>query len=610
MCGIVGYIGKNEALPVLLDGLKRLEYRGYDSAGLCIVNHEAVRLRAPGRIENLENLTRATPPTGSLGIAHTRWATHGVPNEANAHPHSDCTEKIFVVHNGIIENYRELKISLEKSGHRFTSETDTEVLAHLIESLVPDAGLVEAVRLALLRVKGTYGLVVLSTDEPDKLVAARNSSPLIIGIGEGEFVVASDTAAAMSYVGEEITLEDDDMAIIDARLPKPIIQKLDRTLRHPLPQAIQMNRQQVERGGFAHFMAKEIHETPFAVQNAIRGRTVSEDGMVKLGGLEPVAEKLRQARRIIITACGTAYYAGLTGGMMIEEYAGIPTEVYLASEFRYRSLPFDEQTVVLGVSQSGETADTKAAIKEAKNRGLLTLGIVNAVGSEIARKTDAGVYNHAGPEIGVASTKAFVSQLTVFALMAVYLGRMRNMPIKTGCQILRELDNLPGLLQRILRMDESIRVLAAQYAHYDNFLYIGRKYNYPSALEGALKLKEVSYAHAEGYAAGEMKHGPIALITKDFPTVAIALSDPVYGKMISNIQEIKARGGPVIAIATEGNEDIKHIADDVIYVPQTMEMLSPILVTVPLQLFAYHIASLRGCDVDKPRNLAKSVTVE
>ncbi|MDO8558193.1 MAG: glutamine--fructose-6-phosphate transaminase (isomerizing) [bacterium] len=609
MCGIVGYIGKKQAFPILIDGLKRLEYRGYDSAGVCVLeNDTAFCVRSPGRILKLEEKIGDVAVSGSVGIAHTRWATHGQPNEANAHPHADCTGTIFVAHNGIIENYRELRDMLEKEGHVFSSETDTETLAHLIERYDLTMVLEDAVSQALELISGTFGLAVVSLSEPQKIVVARRSSPLLIGIGEGEYLVASDASAVIAHTKEVVYLNDDEIAVLTPDAWK--LRTLDRRALTRSSEILEWSHEEAERGGYPFFMAKEIHEAPLAVENALRGRIVFEEGNAKLGGLEDIADTLRAVKRLIIVSCGTSYYAGLSGAMMIEEYAGIPVEVYNASEFRYRAIPFNEGTVVLAISQSGETADTLAAIREAKKKGLLSLGIVNVVGSSIARETDAGIYNHAGPEIGVASTKAFISQLTVLALLAVYLGRMRGMSFETGQEILRELKGLPACLERILKKENAIKALAEIYTGFENFFFIGRRYQYPTALEGALKLKEISYIHSEGYAAGEMKHGPIALISKKFPTVAMALTDSMYEKMISNIQEIKARKGPIIAIANEGNENIKNITQDVIYIPKTLEMLMPILAVVPLQLFAYHVAVLRGCDVDKPRNLAKSVTVE
>ena len=530
-----------------------------------------------------------------------RWATHGIVNEVNAHPHQDCKGNIFLVHNGIIENYQELKEKLEKEGHKFNSECDTEVLCHLIEKYF-EGNLEEAVRKALREVRGTYGIAVISKKDPQKIVAARLSSPIILGINNEEFLVASDPAAIITRTKQIINLDDNEIAVL----------KLDNffILKEKPLETIEWSPEEAEKGGFAHFMLKEIMEQPESLENSQRGRIILEDGMAKLGGLESVKEKLRKIKRLIIVACGTAYHAGLVGEYILEEYAGIPVEVEIASEFRYKKPILDKNTAVLAISQSGETADTLAAAREAKEKGVLTLGIVNVVGSSVARETEAGVYNHAGPEIGVASTKAFTSQLEVLALLTLFLGRQREMSLVIGQRIAKEISKIPALVREVLKNSSQIEKLAKQYKDYNNFLFLGRKYNFPIALEGALKLKEIAYVNAQGYGAGEMKHGPIALIDKDFPTLAICPSDSVYDKMISNIEEIKARKGKVIILATEGNKKIKELADDVIYIPKTLEMLTPILSVIPLQLFAYYMGVLRGCDVDKPRNLAKAVCVE
>lgn len=609
MCGIIGYIGNKKAVPILLEGLKRLEYRGYDSAGLSVIddNSQVSTLKSVGKVSALENLIRNSDLSGNVGIAHTRWATHGVPSENNAHPHSDCKKEVFVVHNGIIENYRELKDKLIKEGHVFSSETDSEVLAHLIEKFF-NGNLEEAVIKALKVVKGTYGLLVISQNDPGKIIVARNSSPIVIGMGEKEFIVASDASAILSHTKQFVYLNDGEIAVINSdkinftNLFQENLSKQFETLNWDVAEA--------QKGGYPHFMLKEIYEQPESVKISIAGRTVESEGLAKLGGLESVQKQLRDAERIIIVGCGTAYLAGLVGEYMIEEYAGVPVEVEYASEFRYRKPVFDKKTVLLCISQSGETADTIAALNEAKRKGVLTLGIVNVVGSTIARETDAGVYNHIGPEIGVASTKAFTSQLTILALLTLFLGRMRGMSLVTGQRIIKELKRLPELIDVILEKKDEIKKLAEKYHGYKNFLYMGRKYNFPIALEGSLKLKEISYIHSEGYGAGEMKHGPIALINENFPVLGIAPSDSVYEKMISNLQEIKARNGLLIVIATEGNEDIKELSQDVIYIPKTLEMLTPILSVIPLQIFAYYCSALNGVDPDKPRNLAKSVTVE
>ncbi|MBI5733149.1 glutamine--fructose-6-phosphate transaminase (isomerizing) [Candidatus Jorgensenbacteria bacterium] len=617
MCGIVGYIGKQRALPIILDGLKALEYRGYDSAGVAVVGKHGkgfqVRFaKAPGRISVLEGkLGDGTDFEGNVGIAHTRWATHGEPNEVNAHPHHDCKNNIFLAHNGIIENYKDLKSELLEKGHVFCSETDTETLVHLIEDMRdsdPNSTFEEVVMKALRRVRGTYGLAILDRREPEKIVAVRNFSPLLLGVGDGEYIIGSDASAVLKYTRQIVYLNDGEIAVLTPS--RHHIFTLENQTVMRAPQEIDWTIEQAERGNYPHFMAKEIFEQPESIENSLRGRLVPEEGLAKLGGLESVEKDLRKAKRLIIAACGTAYYAGMVGKYMLEEYAGIPTEVDLASEFRYRKPVFREGDIFLAISQSGETADTLAALREAKQKGVLTLGIVNAVGSTIARETDAGVYQHIGPEIGVASTKAFTSQLTILALLTLFLGRQREMSITIGRRIAEELKQLPILVGRVLAGHQNIQTIVKKYSAHRNFLYLGRKYNFPVALEGALKLKEISYVHAEGCSAGEMKHGPIALIDETFPSIFLAPSDSVYEKVSSNIQEIKARRGPVIAIGTEGNGDLKRFTNDVIYIPKTLEMLTPMLSVVPLQLFAYYAALIKGCDVDKPRNLAKSVTVE
>ena len=609
LCGIVGYIGNKNAVLVGLDGLKRLEYRGYDSAGMTALDKKGRVFceKLAGRVANLEQKLQEKNIDSNLVIMHTRWATHGKPTSKNAHPHWDCKKEIFVVHNGIIENYKDLQEKLEKQGHRFNSETDTEVLSHLIEKFFR-GNLEEAVRKALKLVKGTYGIAVISKNDPNKIVVARNSSPLLVGVGKDEYIIASDASAVVSYTKNVVYLKDGEIGIIT---PEDFqILTLDKQLVKKDIQELEWDVEEAEKGGFPHFMLKEIFEQPEAIENAIRGRLIKKEGLAKLGGLENVEKKLRKIKKIIIIACGTSYHAGLVGEYMLEEYAGIPTDVEYGSEFRYRKPILDKDTAIIAISQSGETADTLAAIKEAKRKGALTLGIVNVVGSTIARETDAGVYNHAGPEIGVASTKAFISQLSILALFTLFLGRQRQMSLVMGKRIAEELSQIPFLVKKILAKDSQIKKIAKEYHKFSNILYIGRKYNYPVALEGALKLKEISYVHAEGYGAGEMKHGPIALIDENFPTIAVVPSDSVYEKMISNIEEIKAREGPIIAVATQGNKKIEKLVDDVIYIPKTLEMLTPILSVIPLQLLAYYIGVLRNCDVDKPRNLAKSVTVE
>jgi glutamine---fructose-6-phosphate transaminase (isomerizing) len=609
MCGIIGYIGKKEALPLLMEGLKKESYRGYDSSGICVFNNgEATCKKAVGKLEELEKKVLAEEIVGNIGVGHSRWATHGAVTEENCHPHADCKENIFVVHNGIIENFKQLKEKLQEDGHTFRSDTDTEVLPHLIEKFF-EGNLEEAVREALQYVRGTYGLVVIAKKDSGKIVAARLSSPLVLSVnGSGGFV-ASDPAALISHSNKMVFLDDREIAIIKA--DDFLVTDLDNHKKEKEVTELDWTVEEAQKGGYEHFMLKEIMEQPESLENTLRGRVLKTEGMARLGGLEKIEDRLRSIERLNIIANGTAYIAGLVGEYMLEEYAGIPVEVDYGSEFRYRKPIIDGKTGSLFISQSGETADTLGALQEVKRKGGLSLGIVNVVGSSVAREIDAGVYNHAGPEIGVASTKAMSSQLVLLALLTLYLGRRRDMSITIGQRIAKELLLLPALVALTLEKNtEAVKKIAEKYKDAKNFLYLGRKYNYPVALEGALKLKEVSYIHAEGYSAGEMKHGPIALIDENFPTMVIAPSDSVYEKMVSNIQEVKARKGPVIAIATEGNEEIKELVDDVLYIPKTLEMLTPILSIIPLQLFAYYIAVAHGLDPDKPRNLAKSVTVE
>jgi len=530
-----------------------------------------------------------------------RWATHGNVTEANAHPHSDCRKNIWLVHNGIIENYKELKERLIKEGHKFASETDTEVLSHLIEKFF-QGNLEEAVRKALGYVKGTYGIAVIAKEDPGKIVAARLSSPLLLGLGNDEYLIASDPSAVIAHTKKVIYLDDGEIATIT---PDNFF-----ILKEKKPEEIEWALEDAQKGGYPHFMLKEIMEEPEAIENAIRGRLIVNEGAVKLGGLDAIQEKLRKIKRLILVACGTASYAAKVGEYMLEEYAEIPTEVDIGSEFRYRKPVVDKNTAAIFVSQSGETADTLAALREMKNKGILTLGVTNVVGSAQARETDAGIYIRSGPEIAVASSKAFIGQLAALAMLTVYLGRQRDMALVMGKRILSELAKLPGLATEVLKEDPKIKELAEKYKNYNNFWFIGRKYNLPIAMEGALKLKELSYLHAEGVGGGELKHGSLALIDEGFPTIAVCPSDSVYEKMVSNIEEIKVRGGPVIAIATQGNEEIKKIVDDIIYIPKTLEMLTPLLSVIPLHLFAYYMAVLLGCDVDKPRNLAKVICVE
>ena len=628
MCGIVGYIGKRQAAPVLLDGLRRLEYRGYDSSGMSVIggiismnfaqcgklpneigdNLKMETVKATGKVAMLEAKIGNMNISSTIGIAHTRWATHGKPCDENSHQHTDCTGNISVVHNGIIENYQELKKQLIKKGHKFSSETDSEVVAHLIEEFSKKHDFRSAVLNSLKLIRGTYGLAILNRDYPDQMIVARLGSPLILGVGKDEFVVASDASAIVQYMKKVVYLEDGEVAIITSdgydvvNIKNKQIEKKINLLDWDIEQA--------QKNGFLHFMLKEAFEQPESVKNAMRGRFSKTHGLARLGGLRYVEKKLKNINRIIIVSCGTSYYAGLIGEYLIEEYAGISVEVEYASEFRYRKPILDKRTAVIAISQSGETADTLAAIREAKLKGALTLGIINTVGSTIARETDAGVYNHAGPEMGVASTKAFTSQLTILTLLAVFLGRQRDMSLVTGQRIIKELEKIPAQIETILKQNREIKKIATKYKSYQDFLYMGRKYNFPIALEGALKIKEIAYVHAEGYPSGEMKHGPIALIDETFPSLFVVPKDSVYEKNISGMQEIKARGGKIIAIATLGDKEIKKHADDVIYIPKTLEMLTPLLSVIPLQLFAYYTGIAKGYDVDKPRNLAKSVTVE
>lgn len=609
MCGIVGYIGKQKALPILLEGLRRLEYRGYDSAGAAVMEKNKITVfKSMGRVSELESKIGNVDIMANIGIAHTRWATHGKPSDKNSHPHGDCQKNIWLVHNGIIENYQDLKKILAKKGHKFQSETDSEIIAHLIEEFNKKLDFKNSVLKALKLIKGTYGLAIINKKEPGKIIVVRAGSPLLIGIGKEEHIIASDASAIVRHTDRVVYLDDGEIAILEKdnyeiiniknKIVDKEISKLDWTI------------EKAQKGGFDHFMLKEIYEQPEAIRNATRGRLVVSEGMAKLGGLRDVEKRLRKIEKIIIVSCGTSYNAGLVGKYMLEEYAGIPTEVEFASEFRYRKPIVNEKTAVLAISQSGETADTLAAVREAKNKGALTLGIVNTVGSTIARETDAGVYNHAGPEIAVASTKAFTSQLSVLTLMTIMLGRQREMSFIMGKRIASELEKMPALIEKLLDKKNDFKKIAKKYLSFENFLYLGRKYNVPVAFEGALKIKEISYVNANGFPTGEMKHGIIALIDEKFPTVIVCPKDSVYEKNISGMQEIKSRGGKIIAIATEGDLSIKKIADDVIYIPKTLEMLTPLLSVVPLQLLAYYCAALKGLDVDKPRNLAKSVTVE
>ena len=609
MCGIVGYIGPKTATPLLIEGLKRLEYRGYDSAGIATMNGAGVETRkAKGKISMLEAVVEGSPVHGTIGIAHTRWATHGAPNECNAHPHHDCTGTIAVVHNGIIENYGALRQMLIQQGHTFQSETDTEVLAHLIEAAMDEDPLEDAVIDALHLVEGTYGIAVISSRDPDKIVAARKGSPLLLGLGENEFYVASDVAAILQHTRQVVYLDDGEMGVL-TRDGYEVLDLNARRVRKGVSR-IDWDLDQIEKGGFDHFMLKEIFEQPQTIQNTMRGRLVVDEGFSKLGGLNLTRQQMLDLDRIIITACGTSWHSGLIGELYIEELARIPVEVEYAAEFRYRNPLVTKNTLCVVISQSGETADTLAAMREAKRRGARTLGLVNVVGSTMAREDDGGIYLHAGPEIGVASTKAFTSQVIALALLTLKLGRLREMSVVKGRQIAQAMLELPEQIQSILDRAGEIEAIAEQFKNATNFLYLGRGYNFPVALEGALKLKEISYIHAEGYPAAEMKHGPIALIDENMPVVFIAPHDSVFDKIVSNIQEVKARGGKVIAITSQQEPVLEKLIDYEIRIPQTEDMLYPILSVIPLQLLAYYVAVKRGLNVDQPRNLAKSVTVE
>jgi glutamine---fructose-6-phosphate transaminase (isomerizing) len=610
MCGIVGYIGEKNCVPILINGLKRLEYRGYDSAGIGIISPgSSYLLKSPGKVSLLEEKIEKLSLSANLGIAHTRWATHGIPNEINAHPHFNSRKNLFLIHNGIIENFRTLRKSLENQGYIFITETDTEVLAHLIDSFL-DKGynLFKSVRLALNEVEGTYGIAVIYENEPDKIIAARKGSPLVVGLGDNENFVASDVSAILAYTKQVIYLEDGELAEVykDKLITKTIHDdEVEKEIHE-----ISMSLDEIDKGGYPHFMLKEIMEQPDSVKNSMRGRLILDEGTAKLGGLENVIDQLTACKRYIISACGTSWHAGLVGEYMLEQFTRVPTEVEYASEFRYRNPIVKKDDAIFFISQSGETADTLAAMREAKIKGALALGICNVVGSSIARESIAGVYTHAGPEIGVASTKAFSSQLVVLALITLLLARKKNMSLVDGKSIAEELLKIPGKISKILTLNDQIEEIAGEFKDSQNFLYLGRGYNFPVALEGALKLKEISYIHAEGYPAAEMKHGPIALIDKNMPAVFIAPKDSTYEKIISNIEEVKARRGRIIAIANEDDDHIDSLVDYVIKVPQTIRMLMPLLTVIPLQLLAYHIAVKKGLNVDQPRNLAKSVTVE
>ncbi len=613
MCGIVAYIGNKPAQPLLLEGLKRLEYRGYDSAGIAAINGDGLQIaKAVGRVANLEaELESIGGIHGSIGIAHTRWATHGAVNKLNAHPHRDRDHGISLIHNGIIENYASIRTLLEAKGHVFQTETDTEVLGMLISHLYdPEQGvdLEKAVQAALREIRGAYAIAVICQEEPDVMVCARKGSPLLIGIGSGEYIVASDPSAIISHASQAITLDDYSVA----RLTRDGFRTttVDNVELSPKIMQLEMDLEEIELGSFEHYMLKEIYEQPEALRRCLKGRLDKNEGKVVLGGLNAYAQELVKSRRVILTAQGTALHSAMIGEYLLEDLAKIPAECEYASEFRYRNPLIEDRSVVVAVSQSGETADTLAALHEAKDRGALSLGVINVVGSTIPRETDAGVYLRVGPEIGVASTKAFTGQVAVLTMISLFMARRRMMSPEASARLMAELERVPDMIEQVLTTDKRIAEITAKYVHRDNWLFLGRGYNYPTAMEGALKLKEISYIHAEGMPAAEMKHGPIALIDEGMPVVFIANQGNQYDKVLSNIEEVRARGGHVIAVATEGDKQIESIAEDVLYVPAVEECLSPMVTVVPLQLLAYHAALLRGHDVDKPRNLAKSVTVE
>lgn len=612
MCGIVAYIGTKEAYSILIKGLRRLEYRGYDSAGVALLNGDIKVYKKQGKVQELVDYSEDLPKDGNIGIGHTRWATHGVPNDANAHPHTSGNARLTLVHNGIIENYSPLKIALEKEGHVFTNDTDTEVLVHLIEEIQKrqDLAIEEAVRIALTRVVGAYAIVVMDKEDNNKLVAARKGSPLVIGVGEGEFFMASDATPIIEHTKKVIYLNDEEIAVatMDGQLE---VKTIANEVQDPFVQELDMKIEMLEKGGYDYFMLKEIHEQPKTISDAMRGRLNATDCWIKLGGLDDFAERILNAKRFIIAACGTSWHSGLIAEYLFEDLARIPVEVEYASELRYRNPIITPEDVVIAISQSGETADTLAALELAKEKGALLYGIVNSVGSSIARITDAGSYIHAGPEIGVASTKAFTGQVTLLTMMALSIAHKKGTITDVYFrQLVIELASIPAKVAQVMEKDEQIKYIAGEIKDRTNALYLGRGYNFPVALEGALKLKEISYIHAEGYPAAEMKHGPIALIDEEMPVIVIATNKSAYEKIVSNIQEVKARKGFVIAVVTEGDEVISKLADHTIEIPDTEEPLTPLLSVIPLQLLSYHIAVMRGCNVDQPRNLAKSVTVE
>lgn len=613
MCGIVAYIGSKDAYPIVVKGLKRLEYRGYDSAGVALMNGDLRVYKTKGKVSDLENAARDADVSGTIGMGHTRWATHGEPNDANAHPHLSLSGKVSLIHNGIIENYATLKEGLEQRGHTFTSETDTEVLAHLIEDVMINAGLslADAVRASLKQVVGAYAIVILSKDNPEHLIAARKGSPLVVGIGSeaGEYFFASDATPLAEYTKKVIYMKDGEIAIVENK--EMTIKNIDNVLQVPYVHELEMNLEMLEKGGYDHFMLKEIYEQPRSIYDSYRGRFNAASGTFHMRSLEEYSEQLAQIKRLILIGCGTSWHAGLVAEYLFEDFARLPVEVEYASEFRYRNPVLFSDDLVMAISQSGETADTLAAMDLAKRKSATVFGVCNVVGSSIPRLSDAGAYTHAGPEIGVASTKAFTSQVTVLTLLALGIAKSRKtMSDKEISKVMKALEEIPDKIEKALLLNDEIVKLAETYKDARNFLYLGRGYNFPVALEGALKLKEISYIHAEGYPAAEMKHGPIALIDADMPVVVIATNSEHYDKVVSNIQEVKARKGKVIAVVSEGNNSLDKIVDHVIQVPETIDALSPLVNTIPLQLLSYHIAVMRGCNVDQPRNLAKSVTVE
>jgi glucosamine--fructose-6-phosphate aminotransferase (isomerizing) len=614
MCGIVAYLGNEEAYPILIKGLKRLEYRGYDSSGVAIIENGEIKLyKKQGKVAELEELVKDKNVNGHIGIGHTRWATHGLPNDTNAHPHYSGNEKLAIIHNGIIENYSSLKEGLKLRGHEFKSDTDTEVLIHLIEDIQQKTGVAldEAVRMALSEVIGAYAIVIIDKEDPNTLIAAKKSSPLVIGIGSNdEFYIASDATPIVEYTRNVVYLEDEEIAVL-TKGKEIQLKNIKNQVKTPYIQELELQLEAIEKGGYEHFMLKEIYEQPVSIRNSMRGRIDLDKGIVSLGGIRDYEQKMMNASRIIIVACGTSWHAGLVGEYLLEDLTRIPVEVEYASEFRYRNPIITESDVVIAISQSGETADTLAAIKLAKEKGATIIGICNVVGSSISRETHAGSYTHAGPEIGVASTKAFTSQVTVLSLMALSLAHKKGTISESKFRaLLHELSSIPDKVEDMLSSDKQVKHISGLFKDARNFLYLGRGYNFPVALEGALKLKEISYIHAEGYPAAEMKHGPIALIDEEMPVVVIATKKGNYEKVVSNIEEVKARNGKIIAIVNEGDTEVKAIAEHVIEIPEVEDLFSPLLTSIPLQLLSYHIAVMRGCNVDQPRNLAKSVTVE